>query len=205
MNRSRELDVRYNRSQSIVMNAAIALPGTAAGGLATASWLENNLHADWLRIVDVRSDPPPASSRARDEAHDLPRFIELGPRAGWLRAGRSPAHVHPPATFVRSHIPGSTSLDVGGRLFDDAGALVCAPELAMAMSETGVGDEHIVVLVDDGIPGPAMVAAWALRHYGHLETLVLAGGFSRWTAEGRPVTRKIVRHGSASFTARKPS
>lgn len=188
------------------MNAAIALSSTARGGLVSTAWLSKNLGADWLRVVDVRTDQA-ASDRASDgeDGSDSPRFVELGPRAGWLRAGRWPRSPQPPKSFLRAHIPGSTNLDVGGRLFDATGTLVWGPELAMAFSEIGVGDEHTVVLVDEGVPGPAMVAAWALRHYGHSETVVLAGGFPRWQAEGRPVTTERARHPSGSFTTRTPA
>lgn len=190
---------------SIFVNAAISLPRSIRSGRTSAGWLAENLGAKWLRVVDVRGDSADTPARSRAEEDDPPRYIELGPRAGWLRAGVWSRRARPPEPFTRAHIPGSASLDVGRRLFDDAGAIVCAPELAMAMSEIGVGDEHTVVLVDEGVPGAAMVAAWILRHYGHAETLVLAGGFPRWLAEGRPVTREVVRHPSGSFTARTPS
>ncbi|HVH44421.1 MAG TPA: rhodanese-like domain-containing protein [Labilithrix sp.] len=191
------------------MNFALATSPPRNKGQASSRWLAENLGAAWLRILDVRRAAPTLDDRGilrlGAEDDDPPRFVELGPRAGWLRAGSWPKAPHPPDSFLRGHIPGSASLDVAYRLFDDTGTLVCAPELAMAMSELGVGDEHTVVLVDDGPAGAALVAAWALRHYGHADTLVLAGGFPRWVAEQRPVTRELVRHPFASFTARSPS
>jgi rhodanese-related sulfurtransferase len=192
----------------MIMNLAARSSTRSDRGLASAGWLEENLGATWLRILDVRGPVPVrderSGTRLRDD-DDPPRFVELGPRAGWLRAGRWSSATHPPAAFLRGHIPGSTSFDVGGRLFDETGALVSAPELAMAMSKAGVGDEHTVVLVDDGCPAAAMVAAWMLRHYGHADTLILDGGFRRWVAEGRPVTEIVETPPFASFTARTPS
>jgi thiosulfate/3-mercaptopyruvate sulfurtransferase len=107
--------------------------------------------------------------------------------------------------FVRGRIPGSTLLDVGKRLVHPDGSLVSAPELAMAMSEIGVGDAHTVVLVDGDAPLDATIAAKALRRYGHQGTHVLAGGFPRWARERRPVVTELARHPFASFTARTPS
>ncbi|MBX3210164.1 MAG: hypothetical protein KF764_34350 [Labilithrix sp.] len=187
------------------------LPRTAPAelrGVASARWLADNLGAPWLRVLDVRAGTPIRDERSGPRLRtddDPPRFVELGPRGGWLRAGRWPKASQPSAAFLRGHIPGSASLDVGGRLFDASGALVCGAELAMAMSEAGVGDEHTVVLVDEGCPAAALVAAWALRRYGHADTLILTGGFPRWAAEGRPISRTATKLPFASFTARTPS
>jgi thiosulfate/3-mercaptopyruvate sulfurtransferase len=193
------------------MNTAAS---TNADGFASGRWLEANLGANWLRILDVRgagsvrddrSGPRLRTGGPSDGGEGPPRFVELGPRAGWLRAGTWPESSSPSAPFLQGHVPGSTSLDVGRRLFDETGALVCIVELAMAMSELGVGDEHTIVLVDESRPSAALVAAWALRRYGHPDTRILSGGFPRWLAEGRPVTRDIVRHPFASFTVKVPA
>jgi thiosulfate/3-mercaptopyruvate sulfurtransferase len=103
------------------------------------------------------------------------------------------------------HVPGAVALDVRAMLFDAAGDVVSAPELAFVMSGLGVGDHHTVVLVDEGPPDAATAAAWALAQYGHRDVVVLEGGFARWAGEHRPVSREIVRHPPASFTARGSS
>jgi len=174
--------------------------------VASPAWLERSLDAPWLRVVDVRTDlgarSDASSSRLRGSDADPPRFVELGAGTGWMRAGRWAPQAKPPECFLAGHVPGASSLDVARRLFDRTGSVVSAPELAMAMSELGVGDEHTVVLVDDGATPVSLVAAWALRRYGHAEVRVLEGGFRRWAAEQRPVSRDVVRHVFASFTAR---
>jgi rhodanese-related sulfurtransferase len=201
------LTVHDNGSRFVIVNT-LATSGRKDSGLATPRWLAEHLGAPWLRILDVRGPAPMRDERSGTRLRtddDPPRFIELGPRAGWLRAGTWPSSKGAHAAFLDGHIPGATSFDVGARLFDETGSLVWAPELAMAMSAAGVGDEHTVVLVDEGRPSAALVAAWALRRYGHAETLILEGGFPRWAAEGRPVTRTVVKHPFASFTARTSS
>jgi thiosulfate/3-mercaptopyruvate sulfurtransferase len=99
-------------------------------------------------------------------------------------------------------VPGAVALDVWAVLFGEDGEVVSAPELAIAMSGRGVGDDHDIVLVDEGPPEAARAAAWALARYGHHGVQVLDGGFTRWVGEGRPITREAVRHPPASFTAR---
>ncbi len=177
-------------------------------GVIGTRWLAERLGAKWLRILDVRA----TTSAMRDDrsgvrlravaSEDEPRLVELPNGAGWVRRGKWPKMSRTSDAFRRAHIPGSVQLDVAGRLFDANGSVICAPELAMLMSQLGVGDEHTVVLVDDEPPQAALAAAWVLRRYGHDKTLLLAGGFSRWLAENRPVTAEVVRHPFASFTAR---
>jgi len=77
------------------------------------------------------------------------------------------------------------------------------PEMfARTMSEHGIGDEHTVVAYD-GFGG--LYAArlwWALDYYGHPHCKVLNGGFQKWLAEGRPVTRAQPHVAPACFGVR---
>lgn len=104
--------------------------------------------------------------------------------------------------FAAGHVPGAVTLDVRSTLFDARGKVVTPAEVALVMSTLGIGDEHKVVIVDEGRALDALAAGWALERYGHLDVHLLEGGFTRWAAEGRPVSRTAVRHPPASFTAR---
>ena len=73
------------------------------------------------------------------------------------------------------------------------------------MAQLGVGDEHTIVVVDDATPQTSLVLALLLRRAGHDKTFLLAGGFSRWSAEGRCVSLTLAVHPPASFTARMTS
>ena len=103
--------------------------------------------------------------------------------------------------FARNHVPGSIELDAR-RLFVSPGELVSPFELALVMSSAGIGDGHTVVFVDDGPGALASDTVRALAAYGHDDVHVLAGGYTRWIAERRPVTTEVVRHAKASFTAK---
>lgn len=179
-------------------------------GAVGPAWLEPRLGTSSLRILDVRVDAPsPDASGPRLRAAgnvELRAFAHLGAPAGWKTPReRHPSKRGPAAAFVQGHIPGAVPMDVRAMLFDDAGEVVSAPELAIVMSGLGVGDGHTVVIVDDGRPEAALAAAWALVRYGHRDVHVLEGGFARWVGEGRSVSREILRHPPASFTARVPS
>lgn len=164
--------------ERVILSAASSLRQRPAELVAPA-WLAHRMHDPSVRIVDLRSDRTTASPKSR----------------------RSRARGGLPACFLRSHIPGAVSLDAEA-LFDATGALISGLEFALAMSSVGVGDDHTVVLVDDAPGTVALAAAWALERYGHRGVRILEGGFARWTAERRPVTRELVRHPIASFTAR---
>ena len=106
--------------------------------------------------------------------------------------------------YQRLHIPGAAGLRVHHYLKDpDNPDHLMPPEaFARVMSEHGIGDEHTVVAYD-GFGG--LYAArlwWALDYYGHPDCKVLDGGFPKWLAEGRPVTRAQPRVEPARFTVR---
>ncbi|CAN5882988.1 hypothetical protein BH11MYX4_BH11MYX4_40040 [soil metagenome] len=181
-------------------------PSRSIGGVAP-SWLEPRLGSPTLRILDVRGDEPAeavSGSRLRAAGNvELRAFAHLGGPPVWKTTRqRHRARRGPPLAFLHGHIPCAVALDVRAALFDDAGEVISAAELALIMSSVGVGDEHTVVFVDEGRPEAALAAAWALARYGHRDVHVLEGGFARWLGEGRWVSREQVRHVPASFTAR---
>lgn len=175
--------------------------------LIEPSWLEANLVLPSLRVLDVRTNAErraePASLHRTASHIDFRGFGRLDAPAGWRPSGRRhPQSDDVPAGFAEGHLPGALPFDVREKLFDDDGHVVSAPELAMTMSQLGVGDEHKIVLVDEGRPSDALAAAWVFDHYGHANVGVLVGGFARWVAEGRRVVRYVARYPAASFTAK---
>src|SRR5699024_7283483 len=119
--------------------------------------LEARLGTSNVRVLDVRVAATPSDARGprpRSGGNvELRPFAYLGGPTRWHPSReRHPDRRGPSSAYVSSHIPGSVPLDVRAALFDDAGELVSAPELAMVMSALGVGDGHTVVLVDEGRP-----------------------------------------------------
>lgn len=175
---------------------------------ATPAWLERSLSALWLRVLDVRTDRSEREEGSGPKLRpattvELRQLAHLGGPTEWaLSRARHRSRPGPPLAYLRGHVPGAIPFDVREALFDETGELITAPELAMVMSSLGVGDEHTIVLVDDGRSGAGAAALWALGRYGHGDVHVLEGGYSRWLAEGRPTSREIVRLPWASFTAR---
>lgn len=110
------------------------------------------------------------------------------------------------AEYAAAHVPGAVFLDLATDLADTSAPLrntVASPEaLARTFASRGIGSDHHVV-VYDGLGGySAGRIWWTLRYAGHPNVSLLDGGFPRWRAEGRPVTRELPALPPAHFAAK---
>ncbi len=108
------------------------------------------------------------------------------------------------AAYQRLHIPGAIGLKVHHYLKDPQNPDHLMPRdlFAQVMAEHGIGDEHTVVAYDGSGGLYAARLWWALDYYGHDDCRVLNGGFHKWLAEGRPLTRVQPHVEPATFTVR---
>ena len=149
--------------------------------LVETDWLAANLGADDLRIFDctVHLVPDPDTV-----------YRVVSGREDW-QAG---------------HIPGAGFLDLQGELSDRSSALrftMPSPEqFADAMSSHGVGPGSRVVLYSAGTNIWATRIWWMLRAFGFDDAAVLNGGWTKWQAEGRPVSTEPADYPPAAFVAR---
>ena len=150
------------------------------GAVVSTEWLAAHLNDPQLHVVDVRGKVLPP--------------------------GSSPRYLPKRADYDASHVPGAVFVDWTRDIVDvddPVPAQIARPEaFARRMGELGVGDDALVVAYDDYDHAFAGRLAWALRYYGHDGVRVLDGGWSRWIAEGRPVTPDVPRPAPAHFTPR---
>jgi thiosulfate/3-mercaptopyruvate sulfurtransferase len=150
------------------------------GAVVSTEWLAAHLNDPQLHVVDVRGKVLPP--------------------------GSSPRYLPKRADYDASHVPGAVFVDWTRDIVDvddPVPAQIARPEaFARRMGELGVGDEAVVVAYDDYDHAFAGRLAWALRYYGHDGVRVLDGGWSRWIAEGRPVTPDVPQPAPAHFTPR---
>lgn len=108
--------------------------------------------------------------------------------------------------WAAGHIPGSRFADIAGDLSDRAHALrfmmPSEEQFADAMGRYGVADESEVVVYDRAGNMWAARVWWMLRAFGFDNARVLDGGWSRWVAEGRPVSTDVPAVTRATFTPR---
>lgn len=95
--------------------------------------------------------------------------------------------------YAETHIPGAVYLDWAAELSDPNHPvdymMPPAEQVAAVMSRLGVGDDTRIVAYDDE-GGHYSSRLWlVLARYGKEEQMrILDGGWTRWLAEGRPVT-----------------
>lgn len=88
--------------------------------------------------------------------------------------------------YLESHIPGASFLDLDRDLSAPASVpggrhpLPRAEEFARAASRAGIGTDTLVVAYDQGMSGGAARLWWLLRHFGHEQVAVFAGGIGAW-------------------------
>jgi len=151
--------------------------------LVTTDWLADHLKDRGLRVVDIRG---------------YVKKTDLGggrQRAEYLAARDE---------YDETHIPGAIYVDWTSDITDpdDPVPVQVAPpgRFAELMGSLGIGDDTHVVVYDHAGGQFATRLWWALTYYGHDAISVLDGGWSKWTAEGRPTTTEVPEPEPAVFT-----
>jgi thiosulfate/3-mercaptopyruvate sulfurtransferase len=146
--------------------------------LVETEWLAGRLGDPEIRVVDIRGIIRPP---------DAPK--------PWYLAQRE--------AYRESHIPGAVFVYWTEDIVEPTAPIhmtVAGPRRFKALMERlGIGDQHLVVAYDDsGSLAPRLW--WALNYYGHPRVKLLNGGWTRWVAEGRPVTPDVPAHPPVTFT-----
>ena len=88
--------------------------------------------------------------------------------------------------YLAGHVPGASFLDVERELSAPPSTpggrhpLPAAGDFARAAGAAGIGPGVFVVAYDQGMNGGAARLWWLLRHFGHDDVAVLAGGMGAW-------------------------
>ena len=141
--------------------------------LVSTEWLEGELGAGDLRIIDATHFLPTDDRDARAEFEE--------------------EHI-PGAVFLDLDTLADSDNPVPGML---------PPEhkFASRMQSLGLGDGNRFVVYDNSPLHSAARAWWMLKIYGAHYVAILDGGLQKWAAEGRPVERSKPQVRHAHFTA----
>jgi thiosulfate/3-mercaptopyruvate sulfurtransferase len=88
--------------------------------------------------------------------------------------------------YLEGHVPGASFLDVERELSAPPSTpggrhpLPAADDFARAAGAAGIGPGVFVIAYDQGMNGGAARLWWLLRHFGHDDVAVLAGGVGAW-------------------------
>jgi thiosulfate/3-mercaptopyruvate sulfurtransferase len=112
--------------------------------------------------------------------------------------------VRSPDKYQETHLPGAINLTTGAldhMINEFVRDVRPAAEVAEIVGAAGVGDDHHIVIYDDNRSVIAARLFWVLDYYGHSRLSILNGGYPKWTAENRAVTRQAPRFEAATFSA----
>lgn len=151
--------------------------------LVSTDWLQENLEAPGLRVVDIRG---------------YVRKTDLGD-------GRQEAeYLAAREEYDEAHIPGAVYVDWTRDIVnpdDPVPAQIAPPDrFAALMGTLGIGDDTHVIVYDHAGGQFATRLWWALTYYSHEKVSVLDGGWKKWTNESRPITNEIPSPEPATFT-----
>ncbi len=113
--------------------------------------------------------------------------------------------VRSPEKYQETHIPGAVNLTIGAvdhKVNEFVSDVRPAAEVAEIVGAAGIGDDHHVVIYDDSRTVIAARLFWVLDYYGHPRISILNGGYPKWAAENRAVTRQAPRFPAATFSAK---
>jgi thiosulfate/3-mercaptopyruvate sulfurtransferase len=135
--------------------------------LVSTSWLAAHLDNPQLRIIDIRGQLRPLSSSSPQ-----------------CRAER--------AAYEAGHIPGALFIDWMRDILDQdepiPARIGSVEQLTALFGNLGIRRSTLVVAYDHTGGAFAGLLRWVLYSLGHDAIRLLDGGFSRWCAEGRPLS-----------------
>ena len=165
----------------------------------TLTILSNALIALTLLVASVSAQTAATASYARPEL-----LVDTAQLAANLNDSKLRIlDVRPADKYQQGHIPGAINV-IAGQLDQKVGEVqdvAPAEKIAEIFGNLGVGNEHKVIIYDDGRTLTAGRVFWILDYYGHPAVAILNGGFPKWTAENRAVTKQASKLEPAKFTA----
>src|SRR5688572_2872187 len=149
----------------------------------TLTILSNALVVLTLLVVSVWAQTAATASYARPD---------LLVDTAWLAANLNDSKlrildVRPADKYQQGHIPGAINV-IAGQLDQKVGEVqdvAPAEKIAEIFGNLGVGNEHKVIIYDDGRTLAAGRVFWVLDYYSHPAVAILNGGLPKWTAENR--------------------
>jgi thiosulfate/3-mercaptopyruvate sulfurtransferase len=159
-------------------DAVMAAIPSRADLLVDTGWLADHLGASSLAVVDIRGSIKPPTVPA-------------------------PHYAAKRDAYQEAHIPGAVFVDWTEDIIEPTAPVhmtLAGPARFKALMERlGIGDGTEVIVYDDS-GGLAPRLWWALNYYGHREVRLLDGGWTKWVAEGRPVTADVPSPSRAVFS-----
>ena len=148
---------------------------THANALVSTDWLAHHLNDPGVKILDASYFVPGGVEPARQQ-------------------------------YAEGHIPGAIFFDINA-VADTTNpkdhAFPSAAVFAEKVGALGIGNDDVIVAYDHLGGTCAAARVWFMfRAFGHQRVSVLNGGRTKWSAEGRPMSRDMPHFAAATFHPR---
>lgn len=108
--------------------------------------------------------------------------------------------------YDSGHIPGAIGFNWQTQLQHRVRRdIITREEFEQLLSESGIGNEHTVVLYGDNNNWFAAYAFWLFTIYGHEKLYLMDGGRKKWVAEGRLLTTERPNYPRTEYRAKEPN
>ena len=98
----------------------------------------------------------------------------------------------PEAGYNQGHVPGAIVWALHTDLEDQVRRdLPGLAQIEGLLGRSGINNQTTIALYGDGNNRSATWAFWVLKYYRHEDVLIMNGGRSKWTDEGRPLSTDI--------------
>jgi Rhodanese-related sulfurtransferase len=107
--------------------------------------------------------------------------------------------------YESGHIPGAIGFNWQTQLQHRVRRdIITREEFEQLLSESGISNDHTVILYGDNNNWFAAYAFWLFSIYGHEKLYLMDGGRKKWLAEGRPLTTDVPRYPRTRYQAEEP-
>jgi thiosulfate/3-mercaptopyruvate sulfurtransferase len=108
--------------------------------------------------------------------------------------------------YEKGHVPGAIGLNWQSQLNDGLRRdIISKAQLEELMSQSGVSNDHTIILYGDNNNWFAAFAFWIFKMYGHKDVRLMNGGRKKWVDEGRELTTDAPSHPKTTYKASDPN
>lgn len=108
--------------------------------------------------------------------------------------------------YELGHIPGAIAFNWQTQLQDPVHRDIPSREVMESLlSESGIANDHTIVLYGDNNNWFAAYAFWLLKLYGHEDVRLMDGGRKKWLLEGLPITLDVPHYPRTEYRAKEPN
>jgi thiosulfate/3-mercaptopyruvate sulfurtransferase len=107
--------------------------------------------------------------------------------------------------YESGHIPGAIGFNWQTQLQHRVRRdIITREEFEQLLSESGISNDHTVILYGDNNNWFAAYAFWLFSIYGHEKLYLMDGGRKKWVSEGRPLTTEVPQYPRTQYRAKEP-